>query len=196
MVCSIIILLSLSDLPWEDVLIISGCSPTIFKCCEKNLDEEKMIKNALQISTIGPETSPDTVKSVPMRQENGPTNIKYHVLTKIWGISAPSSTTTPHYDGYVSPMAKADHDHNINKSTNDDPTQQSDEIRNINETIDRMHTLTPIETIQSPTTTVVTSDSLFDWTKQIQYELRKTSSRQTSADSKQQLISPPSPDIH
>jgi hypothetical protein len=183
-VVGLVVILTLSDLPWEDLLTAIGCSFSCFNCCSKKDDNEKIQEADLRLSDSPINDYSSGTKNTPMAFETpAPKRMNYHVMNTVWNPEDMNNQTrgNPQYNGYRSP---------IQPKTPDTALQQSSAYVNTvkqNESADkRIYAVNMNEPKQSKAKNP--ADTMVSWTQQLQEQLKAKKPRETSASSTQQLV--------
>lgn len=168
-VTGLVVLLTVSDLPWEDILSAIGCSFHRFTCCSKD-DDDQTNKNGndfdISDSTTGVyDTQRGKKLSLPSDMI-GSGKANYHVMNTVWDpeYANHQPSNNIQYNGYRSPEQ-------FNSSTNSN-----------------IKSYTNVITVQSKEKSKDSIDAMVNWTQQLQEQLKHKTPRETSASSTKQLI--------
>lgn len=163
-VSGLVFLLTLSDLPWESIMIATGCT---CKCASEQSDRKQIQSIATHLSGSPGNDQQSTPAGVNAKGMN------YHVRTAIWSPDQPTFGTPvkTQYDGYHSPPIHT----NIHSMADAVLAEKKQEASGV-------HTSEPTGT--------KSVDTMFNWPRQLQDQLRNNSPSATSSNSVRPLISP------
>jgi hypothetical protein len=169
-VSGLVVLLTISDLPWESIFVTMGCS---CRCGSEPNDRKQIQQIATQLSNSpgsDQQSSPDGITAKGMN---------YHVRTAIWNPNQPTLGTPvkTEYDGYQSPPIRT----NIH-SMADVVLAKQKQSASDEKGAQAVNATEP--------TGKQSVDSMFNWTRQLQDQLRNNSPGATSSNSVQPLILP------
>ncbi|CAF1519957.1 unnamed protein product [Rotaria sordida] len=189
-VSGLVALLTLSDLPWRDIITTIGCTCHGLKCCSKqNDDDENINENILHSSDLSINDHNLRVNNMSTSDERLTSNgINYHIMDTVWNpehihkqtllnsenntYRTPDQSTTPS-NALIQPFAAATMAKKKQKELEDKHIYAVD----INETTNStLNTKDPVNT-------------MINWTQQLQEQLRNTKARESSASSTKQLLS-------
>lgn len=158
-VIGLIVFLTLSDLPWEDIISALGCSFHCFGCCPSKNKEEDSNENDLDQtdSPIVYEGYGGKKLSLP-DETSAPRTTNYQIMNTTW---------TPEYTNNRFNSSKA--------SSPVSSFQQNQQVYAVN--------------VNQPKSRSNDSvDAMANWSKQLQHQLKNPRPHQSSADSTKQLI--------
>ncbi|CAF1023523.1 unnamed protein product [Adineta ricciae] len=163
-VIAIIVILTLSDLPWVDIVTSIGCG----NYCQTNKDAHvEMYDDNLDFSGSPTNDGNYSRKVVPVN-DGKPSD--YHVRTAVW---------TPEYE---TDQISAGH-----RSTNRNMQEREIDSR-------RVYAVDINQSTKAASKHKDPADTMVSWTQQLQEQLRNKQPRQTSAGSTKQLVHSPSND--
>jgi hypothetical protein len=190
-VCSLVFILTLSDLPWKSILNAIGRLFRRFTCCSKQNDDDddgNMNDKNLRLSDspTNDHSSEGKLISIP----GGTTTARgmnYHVMNTVWDPEHIRNETSPNpkYNGYRSSNQRTTPDNALIQSFATtvmarEKQKELDEKRVFAVNINEPRKLTSQS--KDPV------DTMVSWTQQLQEQLRNPKSRETSASSTKQLI--------
>lgn len=191
-VCSLVALLTISDLPWEDIGAALGCPWYNVKCCAKgNANDE----DQLDMDRAHYPGDNDTSRFEPqLATTSKPSNrgMNYHVMNTVWnpehlrpetstnGFHSPNQSTTPD-NVLIQSFAAA----MIEKRKQ----KQLEEKRVYAVNLQPTDNVTAAAASKTDRTTNPT-ETMISWTQQLQEQLKSRSIRQASANSTRDLIEP------
>ena len=157
-VTGLIVLLTLSDLPWSDIFTAIGCSCHYFTCCGKGNDSEHMNNNHLRFTDSPSDDWNSGVQVSPTPY--GSTGFSHQAIRQ-------KSPVHVQYNGYRSP----------------DQTQTPQKSKMTgNKNVSYIQTNEPRSKGKDPI------DSMANWTQQLETQLKTKNARASSASSTKQLI--------
>ncbi|CAF3359824.1 unnamed protein product [Rotaria socialis] len=172
---SLVVLLTLSDLPWDEISTAIGCPWYRFKCCSNHdvgdEDEDEINVNNLR-STDSPinENNLLTKKIIPPGAKTTGTN--YHVMDVVWNPEhLPDESKTPNNVGIQS-FATAFIAKQKEKKSQEKCIYAADIVEQNNSTSKMKNS----------------ADTMISWTQQLQEQLKSKQSRPISASSTRELI--------
>lgn len=182
--CSLVALLTISDLPWDDIARTVGCPWFRFKCCTHAAEEDDDF-DGRQFNLSDSPTSPD--QSVVTMSKTSTKGQNYHVMNTVWNPEQirrdPTVSTSQPWNGVRSPDQRTTPDNVLIQSFAAAviEKQKQKQLENkrvyavdINENRDRS---------SNPTETMVS------WPQQLQEQLKsKSAARENSASSTRQLM--------
>ena len=181
-VIGLVVLLTLTDLPWEDILTAFGCSWHQSGCCSKPDDPQNINIDDHRLSDSP--TNDHSYGTQQISMPGGPKGTNYHVMNTVWDTDYVHNQTpsNPQYNGYLSPdQSKTFNKTNIQTIPPTNlikPKQQAFEDK-------RVYSVN----IKEPTSkTKDPVDTMVNWTHQLQEQLKTKKPRETSASSTKQLI--------
>jgi hypothetical protein len=177
-------LLTLSDLPWDEIATTIGCPWYRFKCCSDHDDDDDDINNFRlpDSPTNGNNivTNQLTVPGTTTRGEN------YHIMNTVWNPEQLRSETpsNPQYNGYRSPDQHTTPDNALIQSFAAVVMAKHRE----KELEDRrVYAVDIVEQNDSASKIRNPADTMVSWTQQLQEQL-KNKNRPTSGNSTKALI--------
>lgn len=183
-VCSLVVLLTISDLPWDDIGHNLGCPWFSCRCCSKANPAE--IDNLDNADFQAPETP------VPMNNEDFVTvsreqnkGVNYQVMNTIWNPDRirREITSNPSRYGARSPDQSVTPDNILIKSFAAAVVEKQRQKR-VPQVDPGPIPENAQERVQSPV------ENMVNWTQQLQEQLKSDSNRENSASSTKKLISP------
>jgi len=184
-VCALVVILTLSDLPWGDIFSAIGCSCNCFKCCSKQNNGEHMNVNDLHVSDSPTNDQNYEIETHSMSYgSSAPTRVSYHVMNSVWDPEYIDNqiSSKPQSYGYRSPdVSHTPNNANIQSFTAAVIAKQKQKQIEDN----RVYAVNINEPISKPKDHV---DTMINWTQQLQQQLRNKTARETSASSTKQLI--------
>ncbi|CAF2496182.1 unnamed protein product [Rotaria sp. Silwood2] len=187
-VIGLVIILTLSDLPWENIINTIGCTCYRLKCCSEQNDDENINEKDLHASNSSISDNNLRVKNISTSDgiltSNG-TN--YHVMNTVWNPEHIHNQTllNSQNNGYRT----------LNQSTTPDNVLiQSFTVATMakqkQKELDDEH-IYAVDINESTNSTLKTKDpinTMVNWTQQLQEQLRNKKTRETSVSSTKQLI--------
>ena len=183
-ISGLVILLTSSDLPWEDISSTFRCSFQSFKCCQKKTTVEHINENDLNLSysptnNQSSRTNKTSISNLP----TAPKGINYHIMNTVWDpdyIHSPTSINSQ-YTSYDSLDQYKSPDNSNIKSFSTLVMIKQKELQN--KRLDGAN-------LKNESTSKVNDsvDNMVNWTQQLQEQLRNKKVCETSASSTKQLI--------
>ena len=181
-------LLTISDLPWEDIATTIGCSSNRFQCCSKgneNDDQDIDVAGA-RSSDLTENDNPSVRRSAPM-PIIAAKGMNYHVMDTVWNPDHLRSDTPleSHPTGFRSPDQRTTPTNVLIQSftaavIEKQKQQEIDERRVFAVNIEQNENKTSKSTGQVET--------MVSWTRQLQEQLKNKNTRESSASSNRELI--------
>lgn len=185
-VCGLVVLLTLSDLPWDEIATTVGCPWFRFKCCFRDDDDDDDEQNPGSSSDSSPRARAAASKqvSLPGTVVRG---VNYHVMNTVWNPDQlqGDSPTQAQYNGYVTPDPKTTPSNALIQSfaavvVAKQRQQALDE--------NRVYAVDILPQNDAPVAPKRPVDTMISWTHQLQEQLKNKSTRPTSSDSTRELV--------
>ena len=192
-VCGLVALLTISDLPWEDIATTIGCSSSRFQCCSKRNDNDDL--DDQEVDGAHPRSSDLAANENPSVRRSAPLPIiaakgtNYHVMDTVWNPDHLRSDTPaePHSTGVRSPDQRTTPTNVLIQSftaavLEKQKQQELDERRVFAVNIGQTENTTSKSTSNQ-------AETMVSWTRQLQEQLKNKNTRETtSASSNRELI--------
>ncbi|CAF3981855.1 unnamed protein product [Adineta steineri] len=185
-VCGLVVLLTLSDLPWDDIASTIGCPWYRFKCCsyddDDDNDDDNRVKNAN--SPMNEQDAEANRSSMPNKTVKG---VNYHVMNTVWDPEHVRTETpsNPQYNGYHSPDQHTTPNNALIQSFAAVVLAKQKE----KELDDKR--VYAVDIVQQNDTALKAKrplDTMTSWTHQLQEQLKSKQARPTSSGSTNELI--------
>ena len=184
----LVVLLTLSDLPWDEIASSIGCPWFRCKCCssQDDDDDEDIDVNHHRL-TESPTGENNITKTQIMLPGTSSKRLNYHVMNTIWNPEHlhGESPTNPQYNGYQTP--------DLHTTPNDTHIQSfaavvmaKHKAKEIEQSRVYAVDIVPSEAPTSKSKDPV--DTMVSWTQQLQDQLKTQSTRPTSGSSTRELI--------
>lgn len=187
-IAGLVVILTLSDLPWDDIINTLGCSFYRFQCHSKPNNDEKIVDKKLHLSDSSLDALNSQIKNKSTSDGRIISNgMNYHVTDAVWN---------PEYScNQTSSNSTDDAHHRIDQTrTPDDALIQSFALATIEKQRQkeledkRIYAVNMNEFTSSPSENKDPVDTMITWTEQLQDQLKNKTSRETSVCSTKQLI--------
>ena len=187
-VCGLVALLTLSDLPWDEIAATIGCPWYRFKCCAKfdDIDDEDVNINNFH-STDSPTHGNNVVtKQMPIPGLSSRGN-NYHIMNTVWNPEQlrNESPTNPQYNGYRSPDQHTTPDNVLIQSFAAVVMAKHKEKELEDK---RVYAVDIIEQDNPTLKTKTAAETMVSWTQQLQEQLKNRPPRPTSENSTKELM--------
>jgi hypothetical protein len=190
----LVVLLTLSDLPWDDIGRTIGCPWFNFRCCSSTATDDDDDDDYSEHANV--DTSSASMPSAPAYDANPVTMSKtsskgtnYQVMNAVWNPEhiASETSTRIQYDG--------------NGATNQHRTPDNALIQSFAAAVlqkqkqkqlddRRVYAVNISDTHPTRNVSKTPADTMISWTQQLQEQLKAQANRESSASSQRQLISP------
>lgn len=188
-VCGLVVLLTLSDLPWDEIAMTIGCPWFKLKCCgntdEDDDDYDINVNNPRLSDTLAADPSITTKQIiVPGTTSRG---VNYHVMNTVWNPDQliNETATNPQYVPYQTPDQRTTPNNVLIQSFATAVLARQKE-KQLDER--RVYAVDLVEDENSTTKSKSPADTMVSWTKQLQEQLKTTEKRPTSSSSTSQLV--------
>jgi hypothetical protein len=184
-VCSLVALLTLSDLPWDEMATTIGCPWYRFKCCSHDDDDDIDVNNFRL--TDSPTNDNNSIPNQPKMTGGASKGMNYHIMNTVWNPEQLRAETpsNPQYNGYRSPDQHTTPDNALIQSF-----AAVVMAKHIEKEIEdkRVYAVDIVEP-NNPTAKAKTpADTMVSWTQQLQEQFKNKQTRPTSENSTQALI--------
>ncbi|UJR23849.1 hypothetical protein I4U23_026824 [Adineta vaga] len=183
-VCGLVVLLTLSDLPWDEMLSTIGCPWYRFKCCSNDDDDDDDL-DMNNSNAPSKENNPALQQiSVPGKTGKG---VNYHVMNTVWNPDQLQSETPAHaqYNGYITPNQQTTPNNALIQSFAAVVLAKQKEKAIEDKRVYAVDILPQNDTPVKPKRQV---DTMMTWTQQLQEQLKNKQIRPTSTDSNKELV--------
>lgn len=185
--CGLVVILTLSDLPWDEIASTIGCPWYRFKCCSNPDDDEEDV----DANHFRPTNSLNQENNIVTQQIIKPNAsskaASYHVMNTVWNPEHLSNESPihPQYNGYQSPDQHTTPNNALIQSFGAVvlAKHKAKEIEN-----KRVYAVDIIESNDEKAKSKSPAETMVSWTQQLQEQLKIKSSRPTSASSTKELI--------
>ncbi|CAF1112148.1 unnamed protein product [Adineta ricciae] len=184
-VCGLVVLLTLSDLPWDDICSAIGCPWYRFKCCsdDDGDDDDEVHMN----NSNPPDKEHPTVKEqVSIAGKTGK-SVNYHVMNAVWNPEQLQSDTTGNaqVSGLITPNQQTTPNNVLIQSFAAVvlAKQRQNELEE-----KRVYAVDILPQGDLPAAQKRPVDTMMTWTQQLQEQLKNKQSRPTSTDSSKELV--------
>ncbi|CAF4611296.1 unnamed protein product [Rotaria sp. Silwood1] len=187
-VTGLVVILTLSDLPWEDIINTIGCKCYRLKCCSKQNDDENNNEKDLH-------SSDSSINDHNLRIENMSTSdgtqtsngMNYHVMNTVWNPEHIHNQTSLNFQNnrYRTPDQSTTPDNVLIQSFTA-ATLAKQKQKELDDK--RIYAVDINESTNSTSKTNDPVNTMVNWTQQLQEQLRNKKARETSASSTKQLI--------
>ncbi|CAF0757325.1 unnamed protein product [Rotaria sordida] len=184
-VCCLVVLLTLSDLPWDEISASIECPWYRFKCC-LNHDDDDIDMNNFRLPDSPTNENNLIIKQIIMP---GTTNkgINYHIMNTVWNPEQLRNEipSNPQSNGYRSldQSKTPDNTHIRSFASVFMAKQKQKELEQ-----KRIYAVDINEQNNSTLKTKDPVETMISWTQQLQQQLKSKQSRPTSASSTKELI--------
>lgn len=191
-VCSLVALLTISDLPWDDIGTALGCPWYDFKCCPKGNvnDEDQLDIDGTHYPAMNDFSGPDPHLGTTSKLSNRGTN--FHVMNTVWNPEhvRPETSMNGQSNGFRSPDQTTTPDNVLIQSFAAAMIEKRKQ-KQLEEKRVYAVNLQPTSNVSTTnTTTANPTETMVSWTQQLQEQLKSRSIRQVSANSQKELIQP------
>jgi hypothetical protein len=182
-VCGLVVLLTLSDLPWDEIASTIGCPWFRFKCCSNDDDEDDDI-TANNINVTDSPVNGNNFLTMPTTSTRG---MNYHIMNTVWNPEQLHNETplNPQYNGYQTPDQHTTPNNVLIQSFAAVVMAKHKEKQLDNK---RVYAVDIVEDNNSTLRTKNPADTMVSWTQQLQEQLKTKQNRPTSASSTKELI--------
>ena len=181
-VCGLVVLLTLSDLPWDEIARTLGCPWYRGKCCSNQDDDDEM-ENDRADSENNLLTSQVIVSNASSSR-----GINYPVMNTIWNPDHLSSETPTNPQNLTTqaPVDQQTTPNNVLIQSFAAVVLAKQKAKEIEEK--RVYAVDIIDSNDEPGKSKTAADTMVSWTQQLQEQLKQKSTRPTSASSTKELI--------
>lgn len=183
------VLLTLSDLPWDEIALTVGCPWFKLKCCcPSGEDDEDMNINAIPLSESPTTDSAMVTQQIPIAGASA-RGVNYHIMNTVWNPEhlRTDSPSNPQYNGYQSPDLQTTPNNLLIQSFAAVVLAKKKE-KQIDEK--RVYAVNIVDDQEQSVKPKHPADTMVSWTRQLQEQLKNNSQspRPTSASSTKELI--------
>jgi hypothetical protein len=184
-VCGLVALLTLSDLPWDEIATTIGCPWYRLKCCPNRDDDidDIDVNNPRSID------SPINENTFVTKEIGSSRGMNYHIMNTIWNPDHLHSETpiNSQYNGYQTQDQRTT-PNNVLIQSFATVVMEKEKEKELEEK--RVYAVEILEEDNSTLKTKHPADTMMSWTQQLQEQLKPKQNRPTSASSTKELIEP------